>query len=81
MLQKLGDHISTCLERADQCREAASSEKDEYVRRQLLDLEQQWQHVAKSYEFIESLERFVLDKHSNTLPQEIEKSPKDLPPE
>ena len=80
MLQRLGDHISACLKRANQCREAAASETDEHSRRQLLDLEQQWQHVAKSYEFIESLERFLMDQHNNTLPREVEKLPKDFPP-
>jgi hypothetical protein len=42
MLQNLRDKINACLERAEQCREAAASEPDERVRQQLLDLEQQW---------------------------------------
>jgi hypothetical protein len=79
MLQRLGDHISACLQRADQCRKAASSQTDEEVRRHLLDLEQQWQHVAKSYEFIASLERFLLDQQRHTLPIEVENLPKDGP--
>jgi len=62
MLQRLGDHISACLQRADECRQAAASETDERVRTQLLEMERQWRHVAKSYEFIESLERFLLDQ-------------------
>jgi hypothetical protein len=81
MLQEFGDQISACLERAEQCREAAASETDDRVRHQLLDLEQQWQHVAKSYEFIETVERFLLDRHSYTLPPEVEMLPKDFPPE
>ena len=52
---------------------------DDHICSQLLDLEQQWQHIAKSYEFIETLERFVLTSHS--LPPEVEKLPKDFPPE
>jgi len=56
MLQQLGDRIKTCQERAEQCREAAASEIDERVHQQLLDLEQQWQLVAESYQFIESLD-------------------------
>jgi hypothetical protein len=55
MLQQLGEYISACLQRADQCREAAAAETDDRVRGQFLALEQQWQHVAKSYEFIETL--------------------------
>jgi outer membrane protein TolC len=78
-LQQLGDRISACLERAEQCREAAASEIDERVRQQLLDLEQQWQQVAESYQFIESLERLLLDQRA--LPPEVEMLPKDFPPE
>jgi hypothetical protein len=81
MLQRLGEYISACLQRADECRNAAASETDDRVRSQLLDLEQQWQHLAKSYEFIETLERFLLDQHNNSLPPEVEKLPKDFPPE
>jgi len=78
-LQQLGDRIKTCQERAEQCREAAASEIDERVHQQLLDLEQQWQLVAESYQFMESLERLLLDQRS--LPPEVEMLPKDFPPE
>ena len=79
MLQQLGDRISVCLERAEQCKEAAASEIDERVRQQLLDLEQQWQQVVESYQFIESRERLLLDQRA--LPPEVEMLPKDYPPE
>lgn len=42
MLQKLGDHITACLERADQCKAAAATAGDPAVRSQLSDLELQW---------------------------------------
>src|SRR5262245_59848324 len=74
MLQQLGDRISACLERAEPCREAAASEIDERVRQQLVDLEQQWQHVVESYQFIESLERLLL--HQHPLPPEVEMLPR-----
>jgi hypothetical protein len=45
---------------------------DTSVRAQLLDLAQQWQHVASSYEFIESLERFLIDQQNHSLPKEVE---------
>jgi hypothetical protein len=79
MLQQLDDRISVCLERAEQCNEAAASEIDERVRQQLLDLEQQWQQVVESYQFIESLGRLLLDQRP--LPPEVEMLPKDFPPE
>jgi hypothetical protein len=50
MVQEFGEQISACLERADQCRDAAASEADERVRQQLLDLEHKWQQVAESYQ-------------------------------
>jgi uncharacterized membrane protein YccC len=78
MVQEFGEQISACLERADQCREAAASEADERVRQQLLDLEQEWQQVAESYQRIESLELVLLDR---SLPPEVDKLPKDFPPE
>lgn len=82
MLQKLGDHIKNCLERAEKCRAAATAaSSDAEMRAQLLDLAQQWQHVAKSYEFIESLERFLIDQQNHSLPKEVEKLPKDGPTE
>ena len=79
MLQQLGDRISTCQERAEQCREAAASEVDERVCQQLLELEQQWQQVAESYQYVESLERLLLDQRP--LPPEVDMLPKDFPPE
>jgi hypothetical protein len=76
MLQKLGDHIAICIARAEECREAAAAEPDARVRSQLLSLETQWRHVAKSYEFIASLETFLVDAHNHTLPHDVEKLPK-----
>ena len=70
MLQRIGEFISACLQRADECSKAAASETNDGVRSRLLELEQQWQHLAK---------RFVLASHS--LPPEVEKLPKDFPPE
>jgi hypothetical protein len=79
MLQKLGDHIAACLERANQCKTAAASATDPTIRSQLSDLELQWQNVAKSYEFIASLEQFLVDAQKHTLPNEVEQLPKDGP--
>jgi hypothetical protein len=81
MLQKLGDHIAACLKRADQCKAAAATATDPVIQTQLSDLETQWRHVAKSYEFIVSLEKFLLDAHKQTLPHEVEQLPKDGPSE
>jgi hypothetical protein len=79
MLQRLGDHIKACLSRAETCKSTANKTADPEVRKQLTELGQQWEHVAKSYEFIESLERFLLDQQKNALPHDVEKLPKDGP--
>ena len=38
---------------------------------QLVDLAQQWEHVAKTYEFVASLERFLIDQQNNALPTRV----------
>ena len=42
-------------------------------------LPKQWEHVASTYEFIASLERFLIDQQNNALPTELGKLPKDAP--
>jgi len=61
MLQKLRPHIAECLERAADCRQRAAQTNDPASQRELLDFEKTWTHLAHSYEFVESLERFLLD--------------------
>jgi hypothetical protein len=79
MLPRLGDHIKSCLTRAEACKSAAEKSIDAEVKKHLTERALQWEHVAKSYEFIESLERLLLDRQKNTLPHEVEKLPKDGP--
>ena len=79
MLQKLGDHIAACRDRANTCIPASTTETDKHVRTQLLELAKQWEHVASTYEFIASLERFLIDQQNNALPTELGKLPKDAP--
>jgi len=55
-------------------------ETNERVRTQLLGLAEQWEHLATTYEFVASLERFLLDRQKGTLPVEVEKLPTDEPP-
>jgi hypothetical protein len=80
MLQKLGDHIAACRDRANTCIAASTTETDARIRTQLLELAQQWEHVAKTYEFVASLERFLIDQQNHALPKEVERLPKDEPP-
>ena len=54
------------------------NETDERIP-QVVDLAQQWEHVAKTYEFVASLEGFLIDQQNNALPTELGKLPKDAP--
>jgi hypothetical protein len=61
MLQKLGDHIQACLDYAKKAERRAAETTDPDLKADYLALAGQWTHLARSYEFAESLERFLLD--------------------
>ena len=61
MLHKLGDHIAGCYARAAEAERRAAQSPDETLRTDLEQMAQTWRHLARSYEFVESLERFLLD--------------------
>jgi hypothetical protein len=61
MLQKLGDHIANCLAQATVAERRASETSDETLRGDYERLAKTWRHLANSYLFVESLERFLLD--------------------
>jgi hypothetical protein len=61
MLQKLGTHIADCLHRAAEADRRAAVESDESLRADNLRMAAAWRHLARSYQFVESLERFLLD--------------------
>ena len=60
MLLKLSAHIAACHSRAVECRRRAAQMNDVATKTEFLDLETRWRHLAGSYEFVESLERFLL---------------------
>jgi len=60
VLERLGDHIRNCDERAAQAEERAA-QADEPQKSRQLDLAKWWAHLARSYEFAESLERFLTE--------------------
>jgi CheY-like chemotaxis protein len=61
MLQKSDDPIAGCYERAARSAQRAKSEKNASIRADLLLMEKTWTHLAQSYEFIQSLESFLLN--------------------
>lgn len=59
MLLKLGGHISNCLERAANAEHRALQSTDSATRSDNELLAQSWRHLARSYQFVESLDRFL----------------------
>ncbi len=62
MLLKLSGHISNCLERATHAERRALEAKDPASRSDNEMLAASWRHLARSYQFVESLERFLCEK-------------------
>ena len=77
MLQKLSQHISECYNRAADCKRRAEQTGDFDRKSELLNFQRTWTHLAHSYEFVESLERFLLSarNYSNREPQHDPISP------
>lgn len=74
MLLKLSGHITNCLERAASAEQRALDSTDPATRTDNEMLAQSWRHLARSYEFVESLERFLSDTGRNkreVLPPEL----------
>ena len=61
MLQKLGEHIADCLGRAADAERRATLTSDETIRVDNEKMARSWRLLASSYQFAESLERFLLD--------------------
>jgi len=64
MLLKLSRHISACYARAAECKSRAEKVTDPELKTDFLTLENSWTHLARSYECVESLERFLLSAYS-----------------
>jgi hypothetical protein len=65
MLQKLAHHIAQCFDRAADCKRRAERTTDSAMKTEFVDLETSWTHLALSYEFVESLERFLLSARNH----------------
>src|SRR5215467_10180661 len=65
MLLKLSKHISSCLERALNAEERALHATDATSRSDHELLAQSWRHLARSYQFVESLEHFLSETAQN----------------
>src|SRR5262249_12781238 len=70
VLQKLGAHIRACLDLAAEADQRAKETSDPIWKAEHSEMARRWRHFARSYLFIETLERFLLDsrKLANTVP-------------
>ena len=82
MLLKLSGHISSCLERAANAEQRAEQATNPAIRSDNEMLAQSWRHLARSYEFVESLERFLADparRNKDGFPPELQTSVAEQP--
>jgi len=73
VLQRLGDHIADALERAVAAERRARDATDAELRFDNERMAQSWRKLARSFQFIESLEQFLIDsqRHRNLLPPKL----------
>jgi hypothetical protein len=69
MLQTLSDHVTECITRAADTERRAQEATDSQLRQDLLDIARRWRHLAESYQFVESLDRFIIEQKSQRLRQ------------
>ena len=62
MLRGLPEHVRECYIRAAESREKAGGLPEGDLRDQYLEMERRWTQLAQSFEFVESLQRFLVDK-------------------
>jgi hypothetical protein len=74
MLQRLGEHIADALKRAEEAERRAAVATDPALRDDNETIARSWRMVARSFEFAESLEKFLLDshKHMDLLPPQLQ---------
>lgn len=65
MLQKLDDHMRACIDRAVDAHERAMQANDLRLKEEHLEIAARWRRLARSYEFVESVNRFLLDSQQN----------------
>lgn len=68
MLQKLADHISDCFARAVAAERRAADISDPALKQEYQQFARGWRHLAASYQFAETLERFILDTERTKKP-------------
>jgi len=65
MLAELSDHVAECIARAADTERRAREATDSQLRQDLFDIAKRWRHLAESYQFVESLDRFIVEQKSH----------------
>ena len=65
MLHKPSDHVTECITRAADTERRAGEATDSQLRQDLLDIAKRWRHLADSYQFVESLDSFLVEQKSH----------------
>jgi hypothetical protein len=78
MIEKLNKHITDCLDQAAEAERRAAELVDSALQTRNERMSQMWRHLARSYQFVESLQRFLLDEKTRA-PQPPD-APHSLPP-
>jgi len=63
MLQKLSDHMKACLDRSAEAERRANAANDADMKAAYMEIADRWRFLARSYGFVESLERFLLSSN------------------
>ena len=61
MLQRIGEHVTACFDRAREADERAAQTDDPKQIDEHFEMAARWRMLARSYQYVESLERFLLD--------------------
>ena len=64
MLQKLSEQVTECFARAAESERRAREATDSQLRADLFDMARRWRHLAESYQFVDSLDHFIVDQKS-----------------
>jgi hypothetical protein len=64
VLQRLAAHISDALERATACQQSAKEAATPELKAEYQKMADRWQLLARSFQFVESLERFLIDSRN-----------------
>jgi hypothetical protein len=65
VLQRLGEHIANALDRAAAAERRARATTDAELRQDNERMAQSWRALARSFQFVESLEQFLIDSQRN----------------